>query len=95
MKKIWAFISQAQNLAVLTAIGAALGFAWKEFIPHTDPVKVEAPAASPPAASAPPPSAPSVTHSTVQTAKADSGGIAINASGAAQVHVNGGAGKAK
>lgn len=44
VKKLWAFISTPQNLAVLAALGAGLGFLWKEVIPHKEPAKIEAPA---------------------------------------------------
>lgn len=46
MKKLWAFICTPQNLAVLAALGAGLGFLWKEVIPHKEPAKIEAPAAA-------------------------------------------------
>nr|WP_315428516.1 hypothetical protein [uncultured Albidiferax sp.] len=68
MKKIWAFVSQPQNLAVLVALAGGLGFLWKDILATKPPPKMEMP--------------PSVA----QQATANDG-IAINASGSAQVVV--------
>lgn len=32
MKRVWAFLSQPQNLAILVALAGGLGFLWKEVV---------------------------------------------------------------
>jgi hypothetical protein len=69
MKRVWAFLSQPQNLAIVAALAGGLGFLWKE---------VAAPRLNPIA------EVPVVTPAVSQQATAV-GGSAINATGQAKV----------
>ena len=71
MNKLWAFVSEPKNLAVMMALAGGLGFVFKEW------VLPKPPSAPTTAATAPTPT---------QNAFSESGN-AINASGGAQVQV--------
>ena len=74
-RRLWLFLRNPRNLAILVALGGAIGFLWKE---------IAAPALNKPAVVV----APAPVVPPAQVATATEGGVAVNASGEAHVSVN-------
>lgn len=88
MGKIWAFAREPVNLALLIALGGAIGFLWDHFKPQPKP-----PAPVQTVQTLAGPSAKAVGGDAIavgtgaQVAKADRGGTAVNAKDQARVHI--------
>jgi hypothetical protein len=96
--RVWQFLRDPKNLAVLIALGGVLAFVWRDIVaPRLNEQKsagAPAPtqavkAASPqPVPAQSPPLSPPAEAPQQQIATASGGGVAINASGDSHVEVN-------
>lgn len=89
MRRLWQFVRRPGNLAVLIALGGAIGFLWEhlEHAPRPPAVAAVAPAPAGPVARAVNGDA-IVNGAGGQVAKAEAGGTAVNAKDQAQVNIH-------